>query len=211
MINLARRFLDEDRLSVGINARTEFRANARDFFSLEQFIGGEKISDALKGGDGLGFDFDLGTTFKPHWTLGDFKYELAFTINNVLGGKYNNISHPIADWAADPFQTNRTFNVGVSALHNHFWFFTSVLVAAELTDMGNNPNGSIYRCVHLGSEFKWRRLAARLGISQGYYTAGFGIDLFIFNLNIATYGEELGLNPGVMEDRRYAAQLGFEI
>jgi hypothetical protein len=31
------------------------------------------------------------------------------------------------------------------------------------------------------------------------------------SLNVASYAEELGLNPGVMEDRRYAAELGFQI
>jgi hypothetical protein len=211
VVNLSRRFLEDDRLSVGVNLHAEFRANSKPNYSIEQYLAGDKIADVVKGGNGLGYDFDLGTTFKPHWTLGEFQYELAFAINNLMGGRYTQISHPISGWTGDPFQSRRSYNFGVSGLHDHFWFFKSILLAAELTDIGNNPNGSIYRSVHLGSEFKWKLLAARLGISQGYLSAGFGIDLIFFNLNIATYSEELGLNPGVMEDRRYAAQLGFEI
>ena len=211
VVNLARRFLEEDRLSVGINARAELRANSKPNYSLEEFLSGTQIANVVKGGNGLGYDFDLGTTFKPHWKLGDFQYELAFAINNILNGQYKNVSHPISGWTSDPFQSARSYNLGVSATHDHFWFFKSILLSLELTDLGNNPNGSIYRCVHMGSEFKWKILAARAGISQGYLTAGFGIDLIFLNLNIATYAEELGLNPGVMEDRRYAAQLGFEI
>lgn len=210
-VNLSRRFLEENRLSVGINAHAEVRVNSKSSYSLQQYFAGEKVADVIKGGNGIGFDFDLGTTFKPHWTLGDFKCELGFAINNILGGQYKNISHPIASWQGDPFQSHRAFNFGVSALHDHFWFFSSILLAIEMTDIGNNINGSIYKNLHLGSEFKWKALAARLGVSQGYLTAGFGVDLWLFQVNVATYAEELGLNPGVMEDRRYAAQIGFQI
>jgi len=210
VINLARRFLD-DRLSIGVNAHAEVRGNSQSNYSVEQYLGGDPISNVVKGGNGLGYDFDLGTTFKPHWTLGQFQYELAFAVNNILNGQYKNVSHPISGWSGDPFQSSRSYNFGLSVLHDYFWFFKFFLLAAELTDLGNNPDGSIYRCVHLGSEFKWKLLAARLGISQGYLSAGFGVDLIYFNVNVATYSEELGLNPGVMEDRRYAAQIGFEI
>jgi hypothetical protein len=209
-VNLSRRFLD-DRLSIGANAHVEFRGNTVRSYSIEQYLVNQNLSNAIKGGNGLGYDFDLGTTFKPHWNLGGFHYELGFAVNNILGGQYKQLGHPSSTWPGDPFQSNRSYSGGVSALHDHFWFFSSVLLAAELTDIGNNGDGSIYRCIHLGSEFKWKILAARLGVSQGYWTAGAGIDLKYMSLNVASYAEELGLNPGVMEDRRYAAELGFQI
>ena len=181
VVNLARRFLDEDRLSVGINARSEFRANSKSFFSLQQFLAGQKVSDAVKGGSGLGFDFDIGTTFRPHWNLGGFQYEVAFAINNVLGGQYKNISRPLtsAEWSGDPFQSRRSFNFGVSAKYDHFWFLHQIVLALESTDNGNNVNGSFFRTLHMGGEAHWKVLAARLGISQGYLTAGFGVDLWL--------------------------------
>ncbi len=211
-ITVARRLLDENRLTVGVTARTEFRANANSNFSIQDFLGGTKVSDAVKGGNGAGFDFDLGTTFKPHWTLGGFSYQVGFAINNIMDGKYTNIGKPIkTDWSADPLQSPRTYNFGVSARHTGIPVFDSVLFALEVTDIGNNTNGSFYRLLHAGSEAKWKDLIARVGLNQGYYTAGFGIDLGFFNANLATYGEELGLNAGVREDRRYALQIGFEI
>ena len=209
---LARRLLDEDRLSVGITGRTEFRANANSNFSIENFLSGTNVSDVVKGGNGAGFDFDLGTTFKPHWTLGGFSYQVGFAINNILDGKYTNIGKPIkTNWSSDPIQSPRTYNFGVAGRHTNLLFFNSVLFALEVTDIGNNANGSFYRLLHAGGEATWKDLLFRLGMNQGYYTAGFGIDLGFFNLNLATYGEELGLNPGIMEDRRYAAELGFQI
>jgi len=78
-------------------------------------------------------------------------------------------------------------------------------------DFGNNPNGSLYRTLHLGGETHFSILVPRVGINQGYLAAGLGIDLKIFQLDLATYGEEMTLNPGGLEDRRYALRLGFQI
>ena len=69
----------------------------------------------------------------------------------------------------------------------------------------------MYKTIHIGTEEKWRALAARLGLNQGYFTAGVGLDIGFFDLNLATYGEELGMNAGTIEDRRYALELGFKI
>jgi hypothetical protein len=65
--------------------------------------------------------------------------------------------------------------------------------------------------VHIGAETHLKILALRAGINQGYFTAGFGLDLRFFTLDAATYAEELSLNPGGLSDRRYALQFGFQI
>ncbi len=209
---LARRFLDEHRLSVGVTGHAEFRASSAPNYSVQQFIGGTQVSDALKGGSGIGYDFDVGTTFKPHWTLLGLDYQLAFAVNNVLNGQYNNLSNkPLTGWLGDPLQTHRAWNVGISASKNELLFFDSVVFAVESTDNGNNIDGSFYRTLHAGTEAVWSVFALRLGINQGYFAGGFGIDLGLLDLNIATYGEELGLNAGTFQDRRYAVELGFQL
>lgn len=211
-ITLARRLLPEDRLSIGFTAHTQFRGSSKGSYSVQDYLSGTNISDALKGGNGLGYDFDVGTTFKPHWTLGGFAYQLSFAVNNGLNGKYNQLSKPIASWGGDPIQSFRSYNFGVSATKKeHILLFDSLTFALELSDVGNNPGGSIYRGVHAGAEAVWMDLNFRAGVNQGYWTAGFGLDLGFFDVNIATYGEELGLNPGVMEDRRYALEFGLQI
>lgn len=211
VINLARRFLEEDRLSIGINVRTQVRASSNSSFSIQDFLSGTDLGSAIKGGSGLGIDGDIGALFHPHWGLGGFRYEVAAAINNVLGGKYNNLGRPIASWAGDPYRTKTSFNFGISAKKTDAWIFDHWLLAMETTDIGNNDFGSFYRTLHFGTEAAWSVFRLRGGINQGYFTAGLGIDLAFFQLNLATYGEELGLNPGVLEDRRYALQLGFQI
>ena len=211
VLNLSRRLLSEDRLSVGMNLRTEVRASSNSQFSVQEFLSGTNLSSAVTGGSGFGADFDLGASFRPHWTLGHFQYEIDVAVNNLLGGKYTNIGKPVASWKGDPFATKTAFSFGLSATKKNAWIFDTLVIAIETTDNGNNTNGSFYRTLHLGSEAAWKLFRLRTGLNQGYYTAGLGIDLLFLNLNFATYGEELGLNPGVMEDRRYALQLGFQI
>lgn len=211
VFNLSRRLLDEDRLTVGVNARTEIRANSSSGFSVQQFLSGSDLSNAVKGGSGMGFDFDLGSTFRPHWNFFDIDYQIGFAINNILNGEYKNIGKPIKDWPSGPFQSKRSYNLGVSATKKDVPFFREVTLAIETQDNGNNTDGSFYRTLHIGMEALWGVMAGRAGINQGYYTAGLGLDLKYFQLNVATYAEELGLNPGVLEDRRYSLDLGFQI
>ena len=212
VLNVSRRLLEEDRLVVGMNFRTEVRATSNNAgLSVQDFLSGANLSNSVKGGSGFGFDFDLGTTFKPHWKNFDFEYELGFAINNVLGGKYKNISRPIKSWDGDPAPANRTFNFGLKGTRKDIFGLDQITLALETTDIGNNPNGSLYRTIHMGTEIEWKILRARAGLNQGYLAAGLGIDLFILNLDFATYGEELSLNPGIAQDRRYILDLGFKI
>ena len=65
---------------------------------------------------------------------------------------------------------------------------------------------------HLGAETKLTRIfSIRAGLNQGYLTAGLGIDLPVVKVDLATYGEELGGNAGVLEDRRLMFRLALEL
>ncbi|MBS1958677.1 MAG: hypothetical protein JST80_04315 [Bdellovibrionales bacterium] len=207
---IGRRLLEEHRLSVGATLHTEFRGSSNAVLSIQDFLRGTDLSKAVKGGSGMNIDFDVGTSYRPHWALGGFEYEVGFAINNILNGMYKN-GGKISGWNGDPTPSNRSWNFGISANHKDYWVFDNVLFALEFTDIGNNPGASIYRTVHIGTEARWSKLAARFGINQGYFTAGFGMDFHWFDLNVATYGEEMGLNAGTLEDRRYALEFGFQI
>jgi hypothetical protein len=211
VFNLSRRLLEENRLSVGMNVRAEVRASSASQFSVQDFLTGTNLSSKLTGGSGFGMDMDLGASFRPHWTLGHFQYEVDVAVNNLLGGKYTNIGKPVASWSSDPFATKTSFNFGLSARKEQVGFLNSLLLAIETTDIGNNTNGSFYRTLHMGAEADWKVFRFRTGLNQGYITGGFGIDLLFLSLNLATYGEEMGLIPGTLEDRRYALELGFQI
>ena len=209
--SLARRLLPEERLSVGTTIHADFRATAGKAYNLYDLLH-DSIKDTLSGGSGMNIDFDIGSTFRPHWGLGGFNYEVAFAINNVLGGTYDNLGGKIPGWDGLPTPSPRAFNLGVAARKDALWKFTNFMMALEFTDMGANGNGSFLRDIHIGSEATWKSwLKLRAGINQGYFCGGLGFDFHYFKMDLATYGEEMGLNVGSAEDRRYALDLGFQI
>lgn len=63
----------------------------------------------------------------------------------------------------------------------------------------------------LGLEIGLPLLNIRGGMSQGYYTAGAGIDLGLISADLATWGVELGEYPGQAVDRRYMVQVTIQI
>lgn len=65
--------------------------------------------------------------------------------------------------------------------------------------------------LHLGFEVGLPLIDIRAGLHQGYYALGAGFDIGVMRADLATYGVELGEYPGQHEDRRYMAQVTFDI
>jgi hypothetical protein len=207
--NIARKFLDEDALSVGLNVHTMYRFASNSIYSLADMIRGTSINPFESAGMGGSIDFDIGGTYDLPLILGDFKFMAAGSVNNVLGGNYDKFTPSGRVPAPSQF---RTFNIGVSAKTPTLWAFTDAVFALEFNDIGPmNMNGSIFRMIHIGTEMKWKTLRPRLGFYQGYIAAGFGVDLGFFQVDVATYGEEMTFNAGGHEDRRFGLRLSFQI
>lgn len=87
--------------------------------------------------------------------------------------------------------------------------FFSITPAIDYRYVGQSvPTGSN---INLGVEIGLPLLSLRGGMSQGYYTAGFGLDLGIISADFATWGVELGSYPGQAVDRRYMVQLTIQL
>jgi CO/xanthine dehydrogenase Mo-binding subunit len=80
-------------------------------------------------------------------------------------------------------------------------------VAGHKIQVGGFP----HRTVHIGAETRMSVLLPRVGINQGYFCGGLGLDLKYFTLDVGTYGEEMSLNPGGLGDRRYTAKIAIQI
>lgn len=76
------------------------------------------------------------------------------------------------------------------------------------------PKEPLGKKLHLGLELDLPLVDIRGGFSQGYYTLGASLDFFLFQLDFAYYGVELGEYPGQDEDRRIqlamTMDLGFD-
>jgi len=210
-------------LETGITAHATYRLASRDGYSFVDLLQGASLSPLDSGGEGAHIDFDVGATYKiPELRPLDFDLTVAFAVNNILGGGYDNLHLSIADTGLLPPSQPRTFGFGIAARKESLWEFTDFVLALEFTDIGSNGSsglerdvgsagGSIFRTMHIGTEAHWGLLAPRLGLNQGYLAAGLGIDLKLLNIDVATYGEEMSLNTGGLQDRRIALRLGFQI
>lgn len=211
-MSLARRF--NERLNVGLTLRAMQRIATDGNFTTVDYIKGQSFSNFVDhAGEGTIIDFDAGVTHDIPWEPRGWKLQSAFAINNVMGGQPNKPFKLdlVKKAGLDAPKNPRTVNLGVSG-SKPLLIFSSFTGAFEITDIGNNPSGSMFRTFHAGAEAglaDW--VFFRAGINQGYLCAGFGLDLPVFKLDLATYGEEMSLNVGGLEDRRYALKISFAI
>ena len=80
--------------------------------------------------------------------------------------------------------------------------------------MGHD-NWTLRKGLHAGFEsywtmFKWWKGHWSAGINQGYWTLGFGAKLAWFQLQVASYGEEMGTDSYKQQNRRYVAELALD-
>jgi hypothetical protein len=135
------------------------------------------------------------------------------SIDNVMGGKYNHGYYtPVKGVTGiDPPEANRIYGLGVSGKRD-FGALHDLMFAIESSDIGNNGSGSFYRTLHIGAETKVGYIfRPRIGLNQGYPSAGLGIDLKLIDIEAATWGEELSDNPGQLQDRRYGVKVAIQL
>jgi hypothetical protein len=74
----------------------------------------------------------------------------------------------------------------------------------------NRSDIQLGKKLHLGVEVDLPLLDLRAGFHQGYWSAGVGLDIGLMRIDAASYGVELGVFPGQLEDRRYVVQMTSE-
>jgi hypothetical protein len=209
-----RGILDDKSLSVGITAKAMGRATGKPETSVADVLRdpGEIITaeDAKRG---VSIDFDLGATYKLPYKIDEIDFTVGASINNLLGGKFDHFAvSEFANGTKNPPKAQpRTLGFGVAVHQPTMWVFSDPVAALEFTDIGNNPDGSLFKTVHLGMELTYGRLRPRFGVNQGYFTGGLSADLTAILIELATYGEEISTNVGARQDRRFAVRLGFQI
>ena len=190
-----------------------YRLSSKSPYTIPDLLNGTSFSPKNVGGEGTDIDADIGVTKRlSHWHPAGLDIDLGFAINDVGGGNFNGtLIHP-ANAPNRPVSQSRSFGGGVSVHRDTLGILRDPIVALESSDNGRNTNGSFYRTLHLGGETRLIGiLLGRLGINQGYVAAGVGVDLRILTIDFATYGEEMGLNAGDMQDRRYALRVALQL
>lgn len=123
------------------------------------------------------------------------------TLGSVTGSLSSRGTFPAGTSVPDSYVIPMDIGVGVT-FHpdlGTFAYFLDPRLSIDLRNIGGAIDGSaiFWTCVHAGAEAKvFNMFTLRAGLNQGYLTAGLGVKVFVFDLNMAVFTQELGLHLG---------------
>lgn len=112
-----------------------------------------------------------------------------------------------------PEKLYRVFDLGTRWEYPSLWIFGGRGVL-DIRDIGH-PDFSMRKGLHLGFEFDWTvstwwKGHYRVGLNQGFWTAGLSAEMGIFNLDVVSYADDVGTQNTPVESRVYAARLNLD-
>lgn len=137
----------------------------------------------------------------------------SFVARNVLGSSFAKQKLVNKEATLAPEKLQQVYDVGSQY---EFATFGSLTLRAMLDfkNLNHKQATTTQKTTHAGIEFDyspsgWFKAQFRGGMNQGYYTAGTTLLLGVFNIEAATYGEEVGTAKNKQESRIYAAKFGM--
>jgi hypothetical protein len=207
-------------LSWGTTVKAVHRIHAGQAISAGQFADGSKVFDTSQANEGLTGDFDLGTYWKPPVPQrGFFKFlkymEPSFALvgRNLVDSGFNTNFHLIDKNSGEPPHLQRRIDLGSKWDIPDIWVFDPK-IGFDVRDI-LHENWTWKKGMHVGAEFYWKMFNWwkghwSAGLNQGYWTAGFGARLAFFQLDLCSFGEEVGSPSEPKESRRYMAELALD-
>jgi hypothetical protein len=202
------------KLAFGWSAKLLHRAFYSDAVQAIQLAMDEDIVDEKKSAEGATLDADIGFLYKFNNKEKTWLPTLGLTVRNLFDyGFPTNFGIFNDDDPAEPPKLQRRMDVGAKFDLPYFWVFEPKF-AVDIRDMGHD-NWTPKKGFHAGTELYWRMANWwkghwSVGINQGYWTAGFGARLGIFQLDIASWGEEVGTSDAEQESRRYLLEMSLD-
>lgn len=207
-------------LTWGTTIKSIHRIHVGEAVSAGQLANGSDLFDTERANEGLTIDLDIGTYWKPPVPQrGFFKFlkymEPSFAIvgRNLIDYGFKQNFHFIDKNSGEPPHLQRRFDFGSRWDLPKFWVFDPKL-AADIRDVGHD-NFTLRKGTHVGLEFYWKLYSWwkghwSVGLNQEYWTAGFGARFGFFQLDLATFGEEVGTDSVKVESRRYIAEMSLD-
>lgn len=151
--------------------------------------------------EGIGYGLDLGMNFTIPTPV---QPTFSFVWRNVGTTKFRTSN---ANATAPPAEPSEMIIGAALGLHLPLVSITPTFDYRYL----DRSDVQISKKINFGVEVSLPLLDIRGGFHQGYYSAGVGVNLGMFRIDAATYGEELGEYAGQKEDRRYMVQATLEL
>ena len=213
--------VDHGRLSWGVSGKFVNRGWASlTIDSTELATSDEVVSedDLL---EGYTVDADVGFLWTPELPSEGFwswltltRPTLGLVVRNIAETGFGQTLNLLnKEKTAAPEKLYRVVDVGTRWEYPSMWLFGG-RGTLDVRDIGH-PNFNARRGLHAGLEFDWSVYSwwkghYRVGINQGFWTAGLSAELGIFNLDFVSYAEDVGTFSTPMESRQYAVKLNLD-
>ncbi len=173
--------------------------------------------------EGYFIDADVGLLYKPHIADDDSLLSWFRLARPTFGAVVKNIIdadavgsmkliNKDAGSSSKPEKLIRVIDIGTRWEYPSMWIFGG----RGVLDIKNimHPAFNLRKGLHLGFEFDWTMASwwkgnYRFGLSQGYFTAGFSALFAWFNLDLVTYGEDVGTFGSPKENRLFLSRFNI--
>jgi hypothetical protein len=215
-------FNESKSFSFGLSPKFVYRAYFEKSLSLLDLATSTTLFRPSDAQEGMTVDADVGFLYTPFVpTEGWFTFlqyakpQFGFTIQNIADEGFTNDFHWYSSQSSLAVDTRleRRYNVGSKWELPEFWVFKPRFLL-DFRDIGTRY-ASFKKTSHIGGEllwkaFGWLKGGYRLGLSEGYLTAGISAQLWIFALDLATYADEVGTASSPKESRNYMVRLSAD-
>ena len=189
----------EGRIKLGLSGKIVNRVDATQTIPANTV--NLNLGNLVTEGTGVGWDASLMLTAPWAWlpTLAIVGHDIGNTYFNMGNGLFFKPG-------TQPSAQYQSVDVGL-AVFPYDGKTTRYSITAEWRDAQNPETQDIFRRIHAGAEVNFGDVFyLRAGMNQRYWTAGLEFDIDRTQLQLATYGEEIGTATANKEDRRYTFQ-----
>jgi hypothetical protein len=167
------------------------------------------VSVTGNGAEGLGLGIDFGLILTAPI---DYLPGIAI-VSHDLGTTSFDLSHGMFSRTnSRPEAVGRNTDAGVSISPILGKGVRSTFTAEVQNIEGFKTESDFLRHFHAGGELNFYDFAfLRLGLNQRYWTAGAEFATEDIQIQVATYGEDVGVSPAHQEDRRFVAKVVFRL
>lgn len=217
------KYFSNGRLSWGVTGKFINRGYFSKSVNYLELVADSNLVSNSDLREGYGIDGDLGFLYTPN--IPDSGLFSAFSlarptfglvVRNLAQANFGKSLHLLnkdRDQLTDPPEKlYRVIDVGSRWEYPSAWIFSGRGVM-DFRDL-MHPNVSLRKSLHLGFEFDWTvrnwwRGAYRVGLNEGFFTAGLSAKFACFNLDLVTYGEDIGTYSTPKENRLYSTRLNL--
>jgi hypothetical protein len=213
-------WFDHARLSLGFTGKLVNRVYASKAVSAVELAADSNFVKKEDLHEGYTIDGDFGALLTPElpdegiWSMIRLaRPTFGVVVRNIAETGFAHSFKLInKDETEAPEKLYRVVDVGTRWEYPSAWIFGGRGVL-DIRDIGH-PDFNWRKGLHAGFEFDWTVASwwkgqYRVGISEGYYTAGLSALLGIFNLDFVTYAEDVGTYNHSKESRLYMVRLNL--